>query len=99
MDLFKKKPPADSPPTASAEVQGRLEALERAVKSVRLEWEDTLDRLTRIMGRLNARAARSQDAPGPLEDPAAGVDQGFDYLTAQRELARRKRDGLLRRPG
>lgn len=32
-----------------------LEALERQPKLLRNEWEDTLDRINRVMGRLNAR--------------------------------------------
>lgn len=59
-------------------LEERLEALEQApkrsktaLKVLRTEWEDTLDRLNRYMGRLNARTTRAQkdepeDGKGPV---------------------------------
>jgi|TARA_B100000408_G_C10220619_1_gene190878 hypothetical protein len=38
-----------------AAVEKAQDSLERAPKLLRNEWEDTLDRMNRIMGRLNAR--------------------------------------------
>ena len=54
-------------------LQARLTATELAVdglktklKTIRMEWEDALDRMNRIMGRLNARIRRSEaQEPAP----------------------------------
>ena len=43
----------------------RCEALERAAKTIKLEWEDVYDRLTRTMGRLNARIRKSESLESP----------------------------------
>lgn len=83
-------------------LENALEAVKRDQKAVALEWENTLDKLTRIMGRLNARAkaaAGLQDSEG---EPEPASPRGFDLFEAQRELARRKREGnngVLRGPG
>jgi hypothetical protein len=66
---FKPKPA----PTALLE---RLETLERGQRSLRLEWEDTLEKLTRIIGRINKRAALERvaaqaAAEGPSEAPGS----------------------------
>jgi len=44
------------------------EGLKREYRVIRLEWEDVYDRLTRTMGRLNARI-RKNEAQEPTEGP------------------------------
>lgn len=76
---------------ASPDLIERIETLERASRSLRLEWEDTLEKLTRIIGRLSKRAAlerqralaataegeTAEDAPG---SPIGGPDGGGHEL-------------------
>jgi hypothetical protein len=55
----------------------RLADLERGWRKMRLEWEDTFERLDKVMGRLNARArteARRQEE-GDGQQPVNTVDE------------------------
>lgn len=82
--------------TLGKALEARLDALERkvegtdrAIKALELEWNSTLDKLNRIIGRLNARKKYLEpvvdDQPELPQQP-----QGFNRLEAERELARRK---------
>lgn len=70
----RKNPPPD--------LDERLLDLERTVKALQLEWEDTYDRLRRLMGRIAKREAidgarkSREDAPGSTipEGPEATTD-------------------------
>ena len=55
--------------------EGRIKALELAVEGlesklrlVKSEWEDVLDRVNRVMGRLNARIRKSEAVSAPDSD-------------------------------
>lgn len=58
-----------------------VEALERGSKVIRLEWEDVYDRLTRTMGRLNARIRKSESLESPESpeevDPKGATPTGI----------------------
>jgi len=66
-----------------AALEKAVEGLNRDSKVIRLEWEDVYDRVTRTMGRLNARirkaeqvaepegALETETVPAPLEVPVA----------------------------
>lgn len=58
-------------------LEKRLEGLERGAKVIRLEWEDVYDRLTRTMGRLNARIRKSESLESP-ESPEEVTPKGVD---------------------
>ena len=87
--LFRRSEP-------SPDLDERLESLERSVKRLRLEWEDVYEKVARLMGRIAKRQAlitqaeeTAQDAPGPLERPALGLDP-----ISQQVLARRRAGGV-----
>lgn len=76
----------------------RLEALERGQKGVKLEWEETFERLDRLLGRLNAHLKRSrshdeEETQGEIAPPPAKA------AASQAELLRahraRRFGGLL----
>ncbi len=85
----------------------RILTLEGQVKALRLEWDDTFERLERILGRLNKRAARAAQADAEPHDPEAGkglvAGDGKDpFLEALDPISRqvwerRRRSGLLPR--
>lgn len=92
MSWFRKKPPSDG--SLLKAFEERLEHLERQMRSLSLEWENTWDKLQRIMGRLNARA-KEQLLREPEEvdrEPQPAGD--FDRLAAMRKV-RMKKHGLL----
>ncbi len=77
-------------------LETRLDALETHPKVLRNEWEDVLDRMNRVMGRLNARLKRAEkDEP---EDGKAPVSPERPVGThAILEAYRGRRRGLLPR--
>lgn len=88
LGLFRRSEP-------SADLLDRLEQLERAVKALQLDWEQTYDKVHRLMARIARRQAileaaeTREDAPGsPIAGPA-----GVDRIT-QEVLARRRSSGL-----
>jgi hypothetical protein len=74
-------------PQQWSEIQDRLEKLERAMKTLNLEWEDAYDRLKHMMSRVAKRAARMEEAeqgtvvehgvrvPNPLNPRLAAIQQ------------------------
>jgi len=68
-----------------------VEGLERGAKVIRLEWEDVYDRLTRTMGRLNARIRKSEtlsDPESPDEVSPKGVDPPAQHVGDHAMLVR-----------
>jgi hypothetical protein len=77
---------------ALSEVTERLETVERQLKATKLEWEDTYDRLRRLMGRVAKRALRDEanvDSEA-VEDTAPAPERpstfGGGLTPRQREL-------------
>jgi len=71
------------------------ERLERVPKQLQLEWEDTLDRINRVVGRLNARirtTQKAEDEETPKEEAQVPSRGDHDLLSS----FRRKR-GILSR--
>lgn len=91
MRLFGFGKRSEAPP----DLDERLDALERSVKRLRLEWEDVYEKVARLMGRIAKRQAlietheSREDAPGSTI-PAGGV---ADPITAA-VLARRRAHGV-----
>jgi hypothetical protein len=82
---FRRKDP-------SPDLLERIDALERGHKRMRLEWEETYDKVARMMGRIAKRAKLDEtreDAPGSTIPGGMGADP-----MSQAILARRRR-GLL----
>lgn len=57
----------------------RIDDLESTVRRLKVEWEDVLDRLERIMGRLNKREQRARS---PVEARTEGeATNGMDPIS------------------
>ena len=61
---FRRKP-------ASPELIERIETLERGLRNLRIDWDDTYEKLTRILGRITKRdaLARARGAETPEDAP------------------------------
>jgi hypothetical protein len=85
-----KRPPCDC--------SGRLEAMERKLKGLDLEWSETYDKFRLLYGRISKRIERHEkaveDAPGAPNGPPEGVPLATGNPLAARIL-RRPTDGLL----
>lgn len=83
-------------PPAPRKLEERLEELDRAVTSIRLEWQETLDKVEHWMQRTSARVRAAEGgAPGgeTASTAPAGPSIGADPIS--RELrARRGRGGF-----
>ena len=75
-----------------ATLSRRLDDAESKIRMLTGEWQDTLDRMERILGRLNKRAARAE-APAPEPEPV----NGHDHSEAERIVALRR--SRVARPG
>lgn len=47
--------------TALKGLSDRLDSVERQPKLLQMEWESTLDKMNRVMGRLNARIRKADE--------------------------------------
>lgn len=84
-------------------LEQRLEALEQrpddlatAMKGLRIEWEDMLDRLQRVMGRLNARVRRDLPGEVPEETPQVPINPELARAELLKAARARRQHGLLR---
>jgi len=74
----------------------RIETLERAISGLRLEWSDTYEKIVRMMGRINKRAALvaaaaetiREDAPGSTEPAGVPTDPFSEQVRAIRRHGR-----------
>lgn len=99
MGLFNKQPPAVAVPEDGQEALGRrirqleneLELIKGSLEKLRFEWQDTLDRMTRLVARINARARWDDQTPTTPTDTAERErPEQFDHLEAQRALRARR---------
>lgn len=88
------------------ELEERLEKLERANRDLRVEWEDTYERIVRALRRITKRAEVVERAERQAEvETNAGEVTGEPRLTPAQEalqaqvLARRQSRGLRVREG
>ena len=65
-----------------AALEKAADDLKRDFKVIRLEWEDVYDRLTRTMGRLNARIRKQESLEAPESDDGNPPKVG-DHLHPQ----------------
>jgi len=80
-----------------AALEEAVERHQRDFKVIRLEWEDVYDRITRTMGRLNARIRKSE-AVEPPESDEQGTPQAEPHAvtgTHQRLREARRRHNVL----
>ena len=86
---FKQKP-------ASPDLVERIETLERGLRNLRIDWDDTYEKLTRILGRITKRDALArargaetpEDAPGSHEPEPAATDPFSQQVLALRRHGR-----------
>lgn len=79
-------------PDPSPALIERIETLERGLRGLRLDWDDTYEKLTRILGRITKRAAlaearreeTAEDAPGSTNDEAPVLDDFSQRVLAAR---------------
>lgn len=80
MGLFKLLSSVPPQPSPSPDPIGvRLAELEHQIRLLRLEWEETYDKVHRLLGKVSRRQAelaRREDAPGSTNDEAGGVRPG-----------------------
>lgn len=80
---------------AISDLEERFEKLARDFNALKLDWADTLDKLTRIAGRISKRAALSQEKEdllmGEDADRQLSLIPGHQSEVQQRILARRAR--------
>jgi hypothetical protein len=82
--LFEMK----SAPAVPATVEERLDEVERAVHSLKLEWLETSDKVERWMHRSIKRAQVEQLDPQNLVSPPSSETNGVDPISA--EILRRR---------
>ena len=104
--FFNRQP---SPPSAEKrllEAEVRLETLERELKNLRLEWEESYDKLHHLMSRVTKRAKDLQRAQNAQEEaPEAPESTNGDEPRGQSPFVgmhgmlqeARRRHGLLQR--
>ena len=81
------------PPHALTPETIRIDRLEHDVRMLRLEWEETYDKVHRLLGKvarrhgamLAAEKAADEDAPGPTNGQSVGVGPGHPEPRAQPE--------------
>lgn len=66
MGIFGDKMALESLQTRLAAVEERCEVLERQRKQLRLEWEETYDKVSHQMSRISRRVASSKSSNGEL---------------------------------
>jgi hypothetical protein len=79
------------------DVEERLETVERDFKRLRLEWEDSYDKLRTLMQRIAKRAQaveKAQETANESDIPSESPSLPLDPVSA-RILARRNRLGRL----
>lgn len=71
-------------------LEGRLEAhekrlddLHRAIRGLKLEWEETYDKIHRLFGRIAKRQAIDHPSPLPLEAADPPGQGGVDDISAK----------------
>lgn len=108
MAWWSKNEPKIVPPDVREDlrtVSSQLDKLEREVKSLRLEWEESYDKLHHLMARITKRQKAAQTEQETLQDASQstnGREAGGPLPPApagmhNRLMAMRSRHGLLPR--
>lgn len=93
MGLFTRnsKPKAEN---RFSELEERLDKVERAMKALQLDWDNTYDKVRQMMGRISKRAEQLHDEaesngklyPAP-ETPPDGLPEGVPRTLTARQAA------------
>ena len=86
---FRRKP-------ASPDLLERIETLERGLRGLRLDWEDTYEKISRILSRISKRAALAaargaetpEDAPQSTNAEQPALDPFSEQVLALRRRGR-----------
>lgn len=69
-------------------LSGRIDEMESSLRRVKVEWEDVLDRMERVMGRLNKRSQREAVSP-----PANSTDTEAHSERSTVDMVQLRRSG------
>lgn len=88
--MFREKKAVESLEDRCRKLEHRCEDLERHNKALRLEWEETYDKVRRSMSRISKRVAvDAKEAAEPLVDNQPVSDEsGLDPISA--DILRRR---------
>lgn len=64
-------------------LERRIDEVESVLRRIKVEWEDVLDRLERMMGRLNKRAQRDA-TPEPANNTVTPSPSPMDVVLRRR---------------
>jgi hypothetical protein len=76
-------------------LEDRIETLERTLKNSTLDWDELYEKMRRLTGRVEKRAARDKDTAG--EDAARGDSAAASPASVANDVFRRRYGGLLSR--
>lgn len=94
--MFWHRKPVQGSEDTLRTLNGRIDDLEAALRRIKVEWEDVLDRFERLMGRLNKRTQRDRPAAepeAPVNDRSV-VPQGYPDVVAIRRSGSRGPTGM-----
>ena len=61
----------------------RLDDQQRSIRTLKLEWEETYDKIHRLFGRIAKRTALDAPPPTPPPDSGAVSSDGVDEISAK----------------
>lgn len=67
----------------------RVETLERQMKNIRLEWEETYEKIDRGQKRMNKRARDLAEAETAIPQDGPGTTGALERILARRRMANR----------
>ena len=91
MGLFAKKKAATPLEERIDQLRDDCDTLLRHMKVIRLEWEETYDKIARLFGRIAKRTAIDNPPPGPPLVPDDPPDDGMDDIS--RAIHQRRQAG------
>ena len=91
MRLFGTKKAPDRHEERIAQLRDDCDTLLRHMKAIRLEWEETYDKIARLFGRIAKRTAIDNPPPGPDMLAAEPPDDGLDEIS--RAILQRRKAG------
>lgn len=90
MGIFRRNPAPESLHNRLIALEERCDSLERQGKSLRLEWEETYDKVSHQMSRISRRVASAKSSNGelPTGEAAAEALPGVDPISRSIMLRR-----------
>lgn len=91
MRLFGTKKAPDRLGERVDQLRDDCDTLLRHMKAIRLEWEETYDKIARLFGRIAKRTAIDNPPPGPPMVPENPPEDGMDDIS--RSIHQRRKAG------